>query len=313
MKHLMNDEKHYITLNNYLKYRFNKKVFKIALNGNFTCPNRDGKISKLGCIFCSEKGSGDFSGNKELSFNEQFIEIKEMMQEKWEDGYYIAYLQANTNTYDSVENLRKKYYEIISLDKDIKIFSIATRPDCISEEIVDLLSEINKKIEVWVELGFQTSNEETAKFINRGYNNDCLKEAVQLLNSNNITTIVHIINGLPNETSIDMINTVKYLNKLPIKGIKIHMLHVMKNTPLEKIYLKKPFYLLSKDEYCEIVAEQLRLLNTNIVIHRITGDSPKDLLIEPLWTLKKFVVMNDIDKIMRKNNYYQGDNINDEE
>ena len=312
MKHLMNDEKHYITLNNYLKYRFNKKVFKIALNGNFTCPNRDGMISKLGCIFCSEKGSGDFSGNKELSFNEQFNEIKQMMEEKWEDGYYIAYLQANTNTYDSVENLRKKYYEIISLDKDIKIFSVATRPDCINEEIVDLLAEINEKIEVWVELGFQTSNEKTAKFINRGYNNDCLKEAVELLNKKNITTIVHIINGLPNETKDDMITTVKYLNKLPIKGIKIHMLHVMKNTPLEKIYLKKPFDLLSKDEYCEIVSEQLRLLNTNIVIHRITGDSPKDLLIAPLWTLKKFVVMNDIDKIMRKNNYYQGDNISDE-
>ena len=311
MKHLMNDEKHYITLNNYLKDRFNKKVFKIALNGNFTCPNRDGKISKMGCIFCSEKGSGDFSGDKDLSFKEQFNDIKKMMNEKWIHGYYIAYLQANTNTYDTVENLRKKYYEIIELDKDIKIFSIATRPDCINE-IVELLSEINKKIEVWVELGFQTSNEETAKFINRGYKNECLKNAVDLLSKNNITTIVHIINGLPNETKDDMINTVKYLNKLPIKGIKIHMLHVMKNTPLEKVYFKKPFYLLSKDEYCEIVASQLRLLNTNIVIHRITGDSPKELLIAPEWTLKKFVVMNDIDKIMRKNNYYQGDNISEE-
>lgn len=306
MKHLMNNEKHYITLNNYLKDRFNKKVYKIALNGNFTCPNRDGKISKLGCLFCSEAGSGDFSGNKELSFIDQFNEIKTMMQEKWEDGYFIAYLQANTNTYDTVENLRKKYYEIISLDKDIKIFSVATRPDCITKEVAELLSEINQKIEVWVELGFQTSNEQTGKFINRGYNNDCLVKAVNLLNEFNITTIIHIINGLPGDSKDDMINTVKFLNKLPIKGIKIHMLHVMKNTPLEKIYLQNPFKLLSLEEYVEIVSEQLILLNTNIVIHRVTGDSPKELLIEPTWTLKKFVVMNEIDKYMRKNNLYQG-------
>lgn len=305
----MNNEKHYITLNNYLKWRFNHKVFKIALNGNFTCPNRDGKISKYGCIFCSEKGSGDFAGEKNLSFKEQFSSIKEMMEEKWSDGYYIAYLQANTNTYDSLDNLRKKYFEIINLDQKIKIFSIATRPDCINDEIINLLKEINEVVEVWIELGFQTSNEFTANFINRGYKNDCLVNAVNKLHQANISTIVHIINGLPNDTFDDMLETVRFLNKLPISGIKIHMLHIMKNTPLARIYEKNPFHLLSLDEYVKIVSSQLSLLNTNIVIHRITGDSPKELLIEPKWTLKKFVVMNEIDKYMRLNNIYQGCNI----
>lgn len=305
----MNNEKHYITLNNYLKWRFNHKVFKIALNGNFTCPNRDGKISKSGCIFCSEKGSGDFAGEKSLSFREQFSSIKEMMEEKWSNGYYIAYLQANTNTYDTLENLRKKYFEIINLDQKIKIFSIATRPDCINDEIIGLLKEINERVEVWIELGFQTSNEKTANFINRGYKNDCLVNAVNKLHQANISTIVHIINGLPYDTFDDMLETVRFLNKLPISGIKIHMLHVMKNTPLAKIYKNNPFHLLSLDEYVKIVSSQLSLLNTNIVIHRITGDSPKDLLIEPKWTLKKFVVMNEIDKYMRLNNIFQGCNI----
>lgn len=305
----MNNEKHYITLNNYLKWRFNHKVFKIALNGNFTCPNRDGKISKSGCIFCSEKGSGDFAGEKSLSFKEQFSSIKEMMEEKWSNGYYIAYLQANTNTYDTLENLRKKYFEIINLDQKIKIFSIATRPDCINDEIIGLLKEINERVEVWIELGFQTSNEKTANFINRGYKNDCLVNAVNKLHQANISTIVHIINGLPYDTFDDMLETVRFLNKLPISGIKIHMLHVMKNTPLAKIYENNPFHLLSLAEYVKIVSSQLSLLNTNIVIHRITGDSPKDLLIEPKWTLKKFVVMNEIDKYMRLNNIFQGCNI----
>lgn len=305
----MNNEKHYITLNNYLKWRFNKKVFKIALNGNFTCPNRDGTISKMGCLFCSEMGSGDFAGEKEKSFKEQFSDIKDLMEEKWSDGYYIAYLQANTNTYDSLNNLRKKYFEIINLDKKIKIFSIATRPDCLNDEIIELLKEINQTVEVWVELGFQTSNEATAKFINRGYQNSCLIDAVNKLHQANITSIVHIINGLPGDTYDDMIESVKFLNKLPISGIKIHMLHIMKNTPLALIYDQKPFPVLSLNEYVKIVSMQLTLLNTNIVIHRITGDSPKDLLIEPKWTLKKFVVMNEIDKYMRLNNIYQGCNL----
>ena len=311
MNKLINDEKHYVTLNNYLKNIYNKKVFKVSLNGNFSCPNRDGKISYDGCIFCSEKGSGDFAGEKSLPIKEQFYNIVKMMEQKWNDGYYIAYFQANTNTYDTLENLKKRYNEIIKdgvlLDDKIKILSIATRPDCLDEEIVSYLASINKTIPVWVELGFQTMHHKTAILINRGYFNDTFIDAVNLLNKYNLTTIVHIINGLPGETYEDMIATAKFLNTLPIQGVKIHMLHIMKNTPLEKYYKETNFDVLSLDEYVKIVSNQLRYLNDNIVIHRVTGDSPKDLLIEPLWTLKKFVVINEIDKYMRNNNIYQGD------
>lgn len=311
MNKLMNDEKHYVTLNNYLKSVYSKKVFKVSLNGDFSCPNRDGKISLNGCIFCSEKGSGDFAGEKSLPIKEQFYNIVKMMENKWNDGYYIAYFQANTNTYDTLENLKKRYEEIIKdgvlLDDKIKILSIATRPDCLNEEIVSYLSEINKVIPVWIELGFQTMHHKTAILINRGYFNDTFVDAVGLLNKYNITTIVHIINGLPGETYNDMIETAKFLNNLPIHGVKIHMLHIMKNTPLEKYYADTKFDVLSLEEYVKIVVNQLRYLNDNIIIHRVTGDSPKDLLIEPLWTLKKFVVINEIDKYMRANKIYQGD------
>ncbi len=311
MNKLINDEKHYVTLNNYLKSVYSKKVFKVSLNGDFSCPNRDGKISLNGCIFCSEKGSGDFAGEKSLPIKEQFYNIVKMMENKWNDGYYIAYFQANTNTYDTLENLKKRYEEIIKdgvlLDDKIKILSIATRPDCLNEEIVSYLSEINKVIPVWIELGFQTMHHKTALLINRGYFNDTFIDSVYLLNKYNITTIIHIINGLPGETYDDMIETAKFLNNLPIHGVKIHMLHIMKNTPLEKYYADTKFDVLSLEEYVKIVVNQLRYLNDNIIIHRVTGDSPKDLLIEPLWTLKKFVVINEIDKYMRANKIYQGD------
>lgn len=308
---LFNHEKHYLTLNNYLKNIYHKKVFKISLNGNFSCPNRDGKISHLGCIFCSEKGSGDFAGDPLKPVKEQFNDIKKMMLQKWNDGYYIAYFQANTNTYGTLEKLKNTYSQIVDedflIDPNVKVLSIATRPDCIDEEIVKYLSDINKKLPVWVELGFQTMHESSAKLINRGYDNKELENAINLLKKYNITTIVHIINGLPNETKEMMIETVKYLNALKIDGIKIHMLHIMKNTPLEKYFKENPFHVLRLEEYVDIVVSQLRYLDPNIVIHRVTGDSPKELLIEPLWTLKKFVVINEIDKLMRKENIFQGD------
>lgn len=308
---LINDEKHYVTLNNYLKHKYHKKVFKISLNGNFSCPNRDGTLSTKGCIFCSEKGSGDFAGERGKPIKEQFESIKNMMHLKWNDGYYIAYFQANTNTYGTLEKLKETYSQIVTenylIDSNVKILSIATRPDCLNKEIVEYLSSINKIIPVWIELGFQTMHEETSLLINRGYKNNKLEEAIQLLKEYNITTIVHIINGLPNETKEMMVDTVKYLNSLNIDGIKIHMLHIMKNTPLETYYQEHPFHVLTLEEYVDIVTTQLRYLNTNIVVHRVTGDAPKDLLIEPTWTLKKFVVINEIDKLMRKENIYQGD------
>ena len=311
MNNLFTDEKHYLTLNNYLKDKYNEKVFKVSLNGGFSCPNRDGKISTKGCLFCSAKGSGDFAGDKNLSIKEQFYQITNKLKDKWPTGSYIAYFQANTNTYGTVSELKERYDQIIKdgklLDEKIKILSIATRPDCLSDNILDLLDNLNKTIPLWIELGFQTSNENTAKYINRGYNNECFLNAVKKLKLLGITVIVHIINGLPNETKDDMINTVKFLQNLNIDGIKIHMLHVIKNSPLGSIYLESPFPLLSLEEYVDIVINQLRLLPPNVVIHRITGDADKNELIGPTWTLKKFVVMNEIDKKMRKNNYYQGD------
>lgn len=304
---LMNDEKHYVTLNNYLRNRFGTKVFRISLNAGLSCPNRDKSPNNIGCLYCSSNLSGDFAGKKEDSFTNQFNSIKKVMENKWHDGLYIAYLQAGSNTYASIETLRKIYNEVISLDEKIVVLSIATRPDCINEEIVTLLNEISKKVELWIELGFQTANDIIKDKLNIGYNNSDFEYSMRLLNDNNIPVIVHIINGLPGDTEDGMINTIKYLNQFKISGIKIHMLHILKNTPLGDIYLNKPFKVLSKDEFIDISVKQLRLLNPNVVVHRITGDPDKENLIEPTWVLKKFVVLNDIDKLMRKENYYQGD------
>lgn len=311
MNNLFTEEKHYLTLNNYLKNKYNEKVFKISLNGNFSCPNRDGKISTLGCLFCSAKGSGDFAGDKTLSIPNQFEEVKKQIEKKWPNGSYIAYFQANTNTYGTVDELRKRFDQIIHngklLDQKIKILSIATRPDCLNKDIIKYLKELSKQITLWIELGFQTSNEESAKYLNRGYDNEVLVDAVHSLKKIGVNVIVHIINGLPNENKNDMLNTIDFLNKLPIDGIKIHMLHVINNSPLGNIYKNNQFSLLTLEQYVDITVTQLRMLKPNIVIHRITGDADKNELIAPLWTLKKFVVMNEIDKLMRKNNYYQGD------
>ena len=304
---LMNDEKHYVTLNNYLRDRFGTKVFRISLNAGLSCPNRDKSPNNIGCLYCSSNLSGDFAGKKEDSFKSQFASIKRIMENKWHDGLYIAYLQAGSNTYASVDTLREIYNEVINIDKKIVVLSIATRPDCINEEIVSLLTEISKKVEVWVELGFQTASDEIKDKLNIGYHNSDFEYSMRLLNDNNIPVIVHIINGLPGDSEDSMINTVKYLNQFDISGIKIHMLHVLKDTPLGDIYLNKPFKILSKDEFIDISVKQLRLLNPNIVVHRITGDPDKENLIEPTWVLKKFVVLNDIDKLMRKEKYYQGD------
>lgn len=303
----MNHEKHYITFNNYLKNRFHEKVYRVALNCGFTCPNRDGTKSTKGCLYCSSKLSGDFAGNINSSLQDQFKEGISLMSKKWDANNYIAYLQAGTNTYGDIDYLKKLYFEIINLNPNIKVISIATRPDCINKEICELLKELSNHIEVWIELGLQTIHQETQKFLNLQYNTNDFIKSINLLNEYHIKTIVHIINGLPFETKDMMIETAKFLNQFNLFGLKIHMLHVMKETPLGDIYLKEPFKLLTLDEFVEISVTQLRYTNTKTIIHRLTGDAPKDLLIEPLWTLKKFVVLNEIDKYMRKNNIYQGD------
>ncbi len=303
---LMTKEKPYNTLNSFYRNKFGKKVFKVSLNGNFTCPNKDGKSGYGGCIYCSEAGSGDFAGDKSLSIKEQFNQVKTLMENNWNDCLYIAYFQANTNTYDTVDRLRSLYETALSLDDKIVGLSIATRCDALDDEIYDLLSEMNELTYLQIELGLQSINEDTASFINRAHSLKCFDDAVKELRKRNIEVVVHIINGFHNETEDDMLATIHHLNKLDIQGIKIHLLHVMKNTALGKMYLEKPFKMLSLEEYVDITVKQIEILNPNIIIHRLTGDAPKDLLIEPQWSLKKFVVMNEIDKKLRRDNSYQG-------
>ena len=303
---LMTKEKPYNTLNAFYRQLFGKKVFKVSLNGNFTCPNKDGKSGLGGCIYCSESGSGDYAGNKLNSLQTQFDNVKEMMSLKWNDALYIAYFQANTNTYAEISKLRKLYYEALSLDENIVGLSIATRCDAFSEETYNLLDEINNKTYLTIELGLQSIHEKTSKFINRAHTLECFVTAVQELRKRNINVVVHIINGFHIESKKDMLETVQFLNHQDIQGIKIHLLHIMKKTVLGKLYLDNPFKILTLNEYKDIVCDQLEILDPKIIIHRLTGDSPKELLIEPLWSLKKFIVMNEIDKELRKRNSYQG-------
>jgi hypothetical protein len=301
------EEKHYNALNNYYRHRFNTKVYKIALNGDFTCPNRDGSISRIGCVFCTDSGSGEFGGKVSDSLKTQFEKIKTMMQNKWKEGKYIAYFQSFSNTYGPIDKLRKIYYEAINLDKDIIGLNIGTRSDCFNDEVYKLLEELNQKTYLTIELGLQSMHDITLKSINRGHDLNNFVQTVKNLRKRNINVVVHIINGLPNENEEMMLETAKLLNTLDIQGVKIHMLYIVNNTPLARSFERNPFPLLSMREYVNITVKQLRLLNKNIIIHRVTGDPDRQELIEPKWTLKKFIVSNEIDKLMRKNNFYQGD------
>ena len=305
MENYFTKQHRYYTLDNYLKQRFQKKVFKVALNGNFTCPNRDGSISHDGCIFCSESGSGDFAGNPSDSLKKQFDVVSSIIHEKWKDSLYIVYFQANTNTYKPLPELKELFENAITLNKDIVALSIATRPDCLPDDVIDYLGSLNKRIPVWVELGLQTSNDETAKIINRGYDLSVMTDSVKRLREKNIEVIVHIINGLPFEKENDMYNTIKYLNSIDIQGIKIHSLFVLKNTKLNEMYQNKEFDVMSMEEYVKITANQIAILKPGVIIHRINGDAPKNMLVAPHWSEKKLVVMNEIDKYMRNHNLFQ--------
>lgn len=304
---IMTEEKHYNTLSNYYKHTFGKKVFKVALNADFTCPNKDGKAGYGGCTFCSASGSGDFAGEKSLPLKMQFDEVRGKMHEKWPDAYYIPYFQANTNTYAPLHVLKPLFEEAVTLDPHVVMLSIATRPDCLEPDVLDYLEELNTRIPIQVEMGLQTIHESSAVRINRGHNLKCFDDAVYELRKRNIEVVVHIINGLPYETEEMMLATLKHINALDIQGIKIHLLHIMKLTKMGKEFLKNPFPLLSLEDYVDIVVKQLGLLRKDIIVHRITGDAPKELLIAPMWSLKKFVIMNEIDKRMRQLNLYQGD------
>lgn len=300
-------DKRYHSLNYFLRDKFGEKVFKISLDAGFSCPNRDGTIGTKGCIYCSERGSGDFAGNRKFSISDQFIDIKNMMNNKWKNGKYIAYFQAYTNTYASVDVLRKKYEEAIEMEGVVGL-AIATRPDCLDDEVLSLLEEFSKKVYTWVELGLQTSNEKTAKLINRGYKLEVFNEAVCNLRKRNIDVVVHTIFGLPGENEEDMLNTIKYVSNCDVQGIKIHLLHLMKNTPLVKLYEQGKLRFLEKDEYIDLICEAISVLPPHMVVHRLTGDAPRNLLIGPMWSLKKWEVLNGINKALEDRKIYQGIN-----
>lgn len=298
------DNKRYHTLNYFYHTLFHHKVFKVSLNANFSCPNfKNGN----GCIFCLH-GSNDYDTSKNPDLVTQFNEVKNVLERKWPKAYYIGYFQANTNTYAPIAILKEKFETILNLPNVIGL-SIATRSDAISDECYDYLEELNKKTFLTVELGLQSSKEETLKLIKRGHDVKNFVSAVKNLKKRNIKVVAHIINGLPYETKEDMLNTAKFLNFLEIDGVKIHMLHILKGTELEKMYQEKQFPILTKEEYINIVIEQLEYLDEHIVIHRITGDPNSKDLVTPTWLIKKFCVLNDIDKEMARRNVYQGDKV----
>lgn len=286
----------YYSLNNYLRDTFGEKVYKLSLNAGFTCPNRDGTIDTRGCIFCSKGGSGDFAESASLSITEQIESGKKRVERKIKNGKYIAYFQAFTNTYAPPDILREKFYEAIN-HKDIVAISIATRPDCLGEDVLKLLVELNSIKPVFVELGLQTIHEESAKYIRRGYNLDVYDKAVKDLKKTGVNIVVHIILGLPNETKADMLESVKYVCGSGIDGIKLQLLHVLKNTDLEKDYNAGKFKVLEFDEYLDIIKACVDLIPQNIVIHRLTGDGAKKDLIAPLWSADKKRVLNAINKL----------------
>jgi radical SAM protein (TIGR01212 family) len=298
-------DKRYHSLNYFLRDKFGEKVFKIALDAGFSCPNRDGTISSGGCLFCSERGSGDFAGNKEFSITKQFEDIKEMMRKKWKTGKYIAYFQAYTNTYASIDILRKKYEEAISQEGVVSLV-IATRPDCLEEDVLDLIEEYSNRVYTWVELGLQTCNNESAKVINRGYELSTFEEALKELNQRNIDVVVHTIFGLPGESKEDMLKTIEYVAHKDIKGIKMHLLHLLENTPMTQLYVDDKLKFLEQEEYIDLICKSITMLPTNMVVHRLTGDAPRELLIGPMWSLNKWEVLNGIDNRLKVLDLYQG-------
>lgn len=289
----------YLSFNKYLKDKFGQKVYKISLDGGFTCPNRDGKIDTRGCIFCSKGGSGDFAQNRDLSITEQIENGKKIVEKKIKSGKYIAYFQAFTNTYAPVEILRAKYSEAIN-HPDIVALSIATRPDCLGDDVIELLYEMNKIKPVFVELGLQTIHSDSAKYIRRGYGLEVYNEAVKKLKNIGVNIVVHIILGLPNESENDMLETVKYVCESGANGIKLQLLHIIAGTDLAKDYEKGLFKTLEFDEYVELIAKCVAIIPKNIVIHRLTGDGAKKDLIAPLWSADKKRVLNAINKALRE-------------
>ncbi len=289
----------YLSFNKYLKDKFGQKVYKISLDGGFTCPNRDGKAGTQGCIFCSKGGSGDFAESREMSITEQIESGKKKVEKKIKSGKYIAYFQAFTNTYAPVEILRQKYEEAIN-HPDIVALSIATRPDCLGDDVLRLLNEMNKIKPVFVELGLQTIHQKSAKYIRQGYDLSVYNKAVRDLKKIGVNVVVHVILGLPNESENDMLETVKYVCESGANGIKLQLLHVIDGTDLAKDYEKGLFKTLEFDEYINLIVKCVKIIPKDIVIHRLTGDGAKKDLIAPLWSADKKRVLNAINKALRE-------------
>jgi len=320
------DGRPYYTLNLYLKQRFGKRLQKLSLDGGMSCPNRDGTISHGGCVFCSAGGSGDFAADRRLSVAEQLayaktqvsgkklqqrkslpknISVTSVQKTEEECPGYIAYFQAYTNTYGPIDYLERIFTEAME-DPEVKVLSIATRPDCLGEDVCALLDHMSQKKPIWVELGLQTMHEDTARKINRGYELPVFEEAVRRLKTGGHTVIVHVILGLPGETREQMVETVRYLGRLGIDGIKLQLLHVLRDTKLARWYEEALFETLTKEEYFAIIADCLRVLPREVVIHRITGDGPKDLLMAPLWSGHKKTVLNELHHYLKEHSVVQG-------
>ena len=298
-------EKRYNSLDYYIKETFHEKLYKLSLNAGCTCPNRDGTCGTRGCIFCSRGGSGDFAADVSLSIPEQLRVEKEKKKSKYSGHSYIAYFQAYTNTYGPLEVLEKAFTQALA-DPEVKVLSIATRPDCLSAEILDLLERLSLIKPVWIELGLQTIHESTAEFIRRGYPLPVFEEALKKLRALGLSVIVHTILYLPGESEADMLETIEYLNRQDIQGIKLQLLHVLKDTDLYDYYLERPFFLPTMEEYLEFLGTCLCCLRPDIVIHRLTGDGPKSLLAAPLWTGNKRLVLNQMEKSFRERDIWQG-------
>ncbi|MCR5374547.1 MAG: TIGR01212 family radical SAM protein [Lachnospiraceae bacterium] len=288
-----------ITMNDYCLKVFGEKLYKLSLDGGFTCPNRDGKLDTRGCIFCSGAGSGDFTAGRNVDLDLQIEEAKKLVSKKYKGNSYIAYFQAFTNTYAPVERLRSLYDKVL-LHAEVKVISIATRPDCLPDDVIELLSELNKKIPVWVELGLQTVNESTAEYIRRGYKLTVYDEAVRRLKDIGVHVITHVILGLPGETREDMLDTVRYVKDAGSDGIKLQLLHVLKGTDLASEYEAGQFVVFSEAEYIDVLMDCLRIIGNDMVVHRLTGDAPKSLLIAPMWSADKKRVINDINARMKE-------------
>ena len=298
------DNKRYHTFNYYLKNKYQSKVAKVSLNAGFTCPNRDGTKGTGGCIFCSSTGSGDFAGNIQDSLEIQFSNVSLLLQNKWPNCKYIAYFQANTNTYGPLKKIKACIEPFIN-KKNVVAISIATRPDCLETDVLNYLAEVNNRCDLWVELGLQTIHDQTGELINRGHNYQDFLDGLNKLRKLKINVCVHIINGLPGETYEMMLETAKAVGQLDIQALKIHMLYVIEKTKLHQLYLQQPFKILSRDEYIDLVVKQLSYIPENIVIERLTGDGNISDLVAPLWSIRKVTILNDIDKLMVAKDYYQ--------